>query len=337
MESIVSIIVPVYNAEKYLDRCVKSIAKQTYTNIEIILVDDGSPDNCPKMCDDFAKEDSRIKVIHKENAGAGEARNTGLDNATGEFVCFVDSDDYIEEDTIKKCMTLIKKDLTNTAVFGLTHFNDNGTLSPVNISVDKTYFDKAAIKNELIPSFFTTSFGFDIGVVCKIFYKKIIDDNSLRFMSEREIYSEDALFLLQYFSRCESASIVPENLYKCYENNASLSRAYKKEREEKLDDFLVKALKITQKEKLPNTASLHIMARYHGAAMVEYKRIVLSDLSYSEKTKILKSKYNNKLLQSTLKKEVFAVEKWTLRLFYGCVKLHLYFLSYLLLWLKAHN
>ncbi len=93
---LISVIVPVYKVEKYLDRCLESIVNQTYTNLEIILVDDGSPDNCPQMCDDWASKDSRIKVIHKENNGVAEARNCGLDSAKGELIGFVDSDDWTE-------------------------------------------------------------------------------------------------------------------------------------------------------------------------------------------------------------------------------------------------
>lgn len=94
---IVSIIVPVYNVEKYLDRCVESIVNQTYKNLEIILVDDGSPDNCSAMCDEWAKKDNRIKVIHKENGGVSSARNIAIKNATGDLIEFVDSDDFIDK------------------------------------------------------------------------------------------------------------------------------------------------------------------------------------------------------------------------------------------------
>ena len=98
----VTVVLPIYNVEKYLDRSVKSIVEQTYTNLEIILVDDGSPDMCPQMCDEWARKDKRIKVIHKKNAGLGMARNTGIDNASGDYICFFDSDDcykYNREDT----------------------------------------------------------------------------------------------------------------------------------------------------------------------------------------------------------------------------------------------
>ena len=97
----VSVIVPVYNVEKYLDRCMQSLLNQTLKDIEIIMVDDGSPDNCPKMCDDYAKQDSRVKVIHKKNAGLGLARNSGLEVATGEYVAFVDSDDFTDVDAYR--------------------------------------------------------------------------------------------------------------------------------------------------------------------------------------------------------------------------------------------
>lgn len=101
---LISVIVPVYKVEPYLDECVQSLVNQTYRNLEIILVDDGSPDNCPAMCDNWAKKDKRIKVIHKENGGLSSARNAGLDSASGDYVGFVDSDDFIESDMYEKLL-----------------------------------------------------------------------------------------------------------------------------------------------------------------------------------------------------------------------------------------
>lgn len=102
---LISVIVPIYNVEKFLDRCVESIVKQTYSNLEIILVDDGSPDLCPILCEQWAEKDKRIKVIHKCNGGLSDARNCGLINATGEYILFVDSDDYLALDA---CETLLQ-------------------------------------------------------------------------------------------------------------------------------------------------------------------------------------------------------------------------------------
>ena len=97
MNPLISVIVPIYNVEKYLARCVDSIVNQTYKNLEIILVDDGSPDSCPDICDVWKEKDDRIKVIHKKNGGLSDARNAGLDIAQGEYVAFVDSDDFIDD------------------------------------------------------------------------------------------------------------------------------------------------------------------------------------------------------------------------------------------------
>lgn len=94
-QSLVSIIVPIYKVQEYLNECIESIVNQTYKNIELILVDDGSPDKCPQMCDEWAGKDNRIRVIHKENGGLSSARNAGLDIIKGEYVAFVDSDDFI--------------------------------------------------------------------------------------------------------------------------------------------------------------------------------------------------------------------------------------------------
>ena len=101
MFPLVSIIIPVYNVEQYLDKCVESVIRQTYSNLEIILVDDGSPDNCPEMCDRYSKIDPRILVIHKKNGGLSEARNAGIDIAKGEYISFIDSDDYVEDNYVK--------------------------------------------------------------------------------------------------------------------------------------------------------------------------------------------------------------------------------------------
>ena len=109
MKNLISVIIPVYNVEKYLLRCVDSIIHQTYENLEIILVDDGSPDRCGEMCDEYAAKDSRIKVIHKQNGGLSDARNVAIDVTKGEYVTFVDSDDYVELNYIETLYSLIER------------------------------------------------------------------------------------------------------------------------------------------------------------------------------------------------------------------------------------
>ena len=108
-KDLISIIIPVYKVEKYLEKCIESVLKQTYTNLQVILVDDGSPDNCGKICDEYAKKDSRIEIIHKVNGGLSDARNVGIAKAKGKYIGFVDSDDYIKEDMYEILINLIKE------------------------------------------------------------------------------------------------------------------------------------------------------------------------------------------------------------------------------------
>lgn len=119
MNDLISVIIPIYKVEEYLDACVASVVGQTYRNLEIILVDDGSPDNCPQMCNDWAKKDARIKVIHKKNGGLSDARNAGLEIAQGTFIAFVDSDDYIKPDMLEKLHATICKENADIAACGI--------------------------------------------------------------------------------------------------------------------------------------------------------------------------------------------------------------------------
>ena len=128
MQPLVSVIVPVYNVEKTLDRCISSIVNQTYHNLEIILVDDGSPDNCPQICDEWAKRDVRIKVVHKHNEGLGMARNTGMNNAKGDYLCFVDSDDFLDLTAVQKACQMICEFNADLALFGVSYIDSNGNI-----------------------------------------------------------------------------------------------------------------------------------------------------------------------------------------------------------------
>lgn len=128
-QSLISVIVPIYKVQDYLDECVESIINQTYSNIEIILVDDGSPDECPNMCDAWAKKDSRIRVVHKKNGGLSSARNAGLDVANGEYICFVDSDDFICKDALENLYNRIKDDATVGITSGMIYRYQDGCTS----------------------------------------------------------------------------------------------------------------------------------------------------------------------------------------------------------------
>ena len=128
----VSIIVPVYNAEKYLRQCVESLLSQTYRNVEIILVDDGSPDECPQLCNAYASKDKRVRVTHKKNEGAALARKTGLEVTTGEYVLFVDCDDWIESNTVSDCLNIALRDNADCVMFGyIREYPGKSILNPL--------------------------------------------------------------------------------------------------------------------------------------------------------------------------------------------------------------
>ena len=117
---LVSVVVPVYQAQDYLNQCVQSVLRQTYPHLEIILVDDGSPDACPALCDAYAAQNERIRVIHKENGGLSSAREAGIQNASGDYIMVVDSDDWIEPDTVASCIEVAQRDNAGCVMFGYT-------------------------------------------------------------------------------------------------------------------------------------------------------------------------------------------------------------------------
>ena len=148
---LISIVVPVYNVEKYISRCIESIIKQTYTNIEIIIIDDGSPDNSGVICDDFAKKDDRIRVIHQNNMGLSGARNTGIRLAMGSYIAFVDSDDWINTEMIEVLYNLIKEYDAQIAACGVEMIGDEGHVAFFSDNLDEIrVYSKDEAMNELL-------------------------------------------------------------------------------------------------------------------------------------------------------------------------------------------
>lgn len=146
----ISIIVPFYNVEKYASKCIESIINQTYKNLEIILVDDGSKDNCGKICDEFAKKDKRIKVIHKTNGGLSDARNAGIKEATGNYIGFVDSDDYIESDMYEYLLNLLEKNNADISICGVGEVYEDFEEESIKTKEDVIIYDNKEALKELL-------------------------------------------------------------------------------------------------------------------------------------------------------------------------------------------
>lgn len=232
----VSVIVPVYNVEQYLKRCVNSILEQTEENIEIILVDDGSPDSCPQLCDEFAAQDNRIKVIHQKNAGLGMARNSGLEIASGEFVMFVDSDDYIVPNAIEILYHIAETSNADTVLAGYYRKNTtkiNECLLPFK---DKCFEGKAEIINNILinmlgspPDYYDDIF-LKRSVWGNLYSLKLLKKNNILFCSERKFISEDLIFDMEYYPITNKVAVSSKPVYYYCVNSESLTLSYDKDR-----------------------------------------------------------------------------------------------------------
>lgn len=206
MQEKISIIVPIYKVEKYLDECVKSIVNQTYSNIEIILVDDGSPDKCSKICDDWAMKDSRIKVVHKKNAGLAMARNTGVEVSSGEYIAFVDSDDYINADYCEKLYGVLKKNDAEIAGCRFYRNKINGDeyiYPPADSNFDFCIDPYTAMKRTYN----------DFGVFCVAWNKLYKRDIVTKHPFYDVKIAEDARIIRERFFACERIAWTQEPLY----------------------------------------------------------------------------------------------------------------------------
>lgn len=219
MNEKVSVIVPIYKVEKYLRKCIDSLISQSYKNLEIILVDDGSPDNCGIICDEYSKLDERIKVIHKKNGGLSDARNAGLKVVTGEFIIFVDSDDYVSNDYIEYMYNLILKTKADIGIVMELKFNGNVKIPRVKEKI-KIYDSCEGLISMLYQKEFSN------GVNSKIYSRKIID--GIEF-PVGEIY-EDLGTIYKYFLKAKK--IVFSNLPKYYylqRNDSIMGSSFKKQ------------------------------------------------------------------------------------------------------------
>lgn len=336
-EPLVSVIIPVYNVEKYFGRCIESIVNQTYKKLEIILVDDGSVDSSPEICDDFALKDKRIKVIHKENAGAGLARNSGLDIASGEYVLFVDSDDYIDINTVEKCVGAAEKDGSQLVIYGRTDADTSGRTFVQPVKTDIYVFRDRDVTEKVFAGLFTHSMGFGVGVCGKLISMQAIRTGNLRFRSEREILSEDAFFLTELFAFVNSVSIVPENYYYYVTNGNSFSRTFKSNYQEMNDRFLVSCLDKCREQGYSENVINCLKVRYQIYSLEGMKQVAALNIPEKEKIKRLKKLTENQVLKSTLSDSVISLNKKGAQIYWHLFRLGFSRLCYLLLRYKIRK
>lgn len=216
-----SIIIPIYNSEKYLHRLLDSVINQTYKDIEIILVNDGSTDNSLNICEEFRSRDNRIKICNKTNGGVSSARNEGIEIATGEYITFIDADDYIDKNYIEMLVNNIE------GGYLIKIFNNK----KLDQKIEKYEFIKQILANEVTG-----------GCWGYLFNKKILDFNNIRFDLNTS-YMEDTIFVMEYLMQVESVKLIRENLYHYEAKKGSLTSS-KNNVEEKINGYSYSMLKI---------------------------------------------------------------------------------------------
>lgn len=221
--NLISIIVPVYKVEAYLDKCIESIVKQSYKSIEIIIVDDGSPDRCPIICDDWSRKDDRIRVIHKKNGGLSDARNYGIEEAAGEFIMFVDSDDYISEDMCEQLIEIAQHDKVDIVSGNFFKVQENGKIEKNDMSIGCK--QKKYSNIELLQHYFTVG-SVDLEVVWNKLYRRNIffSQDRVRFPFGR--LHEDCFTTYQLYFNARSITVIDKPLYYYLQRGNSIMGSY---------------------------------------------------------------------------------------------------------------
>lgn len=253
----ISVIVPVYNVEKYITQCVDSLLSQTYKDFEIILVDDGSTDSSGKICDDYAKNNLNIQVIHKINQGLGLARNTGLQYASGEYVTFVDSDDYVSPTLLENLYQGIQEKDVNVCLGGYKKINDFGDIlyeEKYNTKIYNqiSYTNEAFIK--MLGSLPNKHDSIRMSVWNALYDMSIIKKNNIIFPSERELISEDLIFDFYYYQYVKKCKLLNNSDYYYRTNPNSLTMSYRKDRFKKTMVFYQHLNKLMENSSFSNEA-----------------------------------------------------------------------------------
>lgn len=289
MKGLISVVVPVYKVEPYLVRCVDSILGQTYSNLEVILVDDGSPDGCGILCDAYAEKDPRVRVVHKENAGLGMARNTGIENATGEYICFFDSDDYIALDTIEKAYQLARAEQSEIVLFGFHKVSSAGeVINSIIPQTDKVTCAGPEVQSDFLPDLIAAKSGshrknLHMSACACLYSMELISRAHWRFASEREIISEDVFSLMCLYKDVRRVSVLSQALYFYCENGQSLTHVYRRDRYEKICHFHQASVNKARELGFSQEVIYRLQEQFLSFTIAAMKMIARADCPESEK------------------------------------------------------
>lgn len=304
----VSIIVPVYNVEKYLVRCLESLINQTLKEIEIILVDDGSTDGSPKICDEYAEKDSRIVVVHKQNEGLGMARNSGLALAQGEYVVFVDSDDFVVTNAYEEMYEVIKSNKADMLMAGYYQFDTEKDLSrEIKIFSEKKVIENDDAKKmsyQMVGSAPSEVTDEKIGMsVWKNMYSRaFLQRHQIVFCSEREFVSEDAIFHLVAVPKMKKIVVVNKSYYYyCKNAGPSLSSTFRESKFSEYKKLYQKEHNLLEVANLLTEGRVYIARMFLGNVRAHIKQLsCYKAYSWRKKKEIMKTIINDELLNDIL-------------------------------------
>lgn len=341
-QPLVTIVLPIYNVEKYLNKCVESVVNQTYKNLEILMVNDGSHDGCAQICDDWAKRDCRVRAIHKQNQGLGMARNTGIEHALGEFICFFDSDDYIREDTVEKTVKKIVEQNADMAIFGYSSVRDDGTtLSTFIPAVGEQTYRGDSVRETFLPDFIAPDYrqkrprALYMSAWVAMYSMAVIRRSGWRFVSEREIIAEDVYSLVDFVQHVDVVTVVPEAFYYYRINEQSLSRSYRPDRYQKIRYFYQETIKLCGLIGYNKDVLHRVSKPYLSFTLAALKQEASADCPMYQRFGKVKSIVNDEILQQVLWQNRNDVVSWPRWLIFFFMRHKWHMLTYLLLIAKG--
>ncbi len=302
----VSIIVPCWGVEKYLDRCIESLTNQTLREIEIILVDDESPDRVPEMCDEWAKKDNRIKVIHKKNGGLGMACNSGLEVATGNYIAFCDSDDWVELNMYEKMYITAINTGADAVYTGIQTIDEKGNVHLMN------QYDRSEVLNKK-----EKIVGFAMDMICSraedpieshiamsakivLYRRALIEKNNLKFVSERKFISEDLIWNLDILGNASIVATIPETFYYYYNNSSSLSKRVRLDRFVFFKSIRAELIRRTAILGFPNDVNERIDRMFLRYVRHDIGNILLSNYTIKQRWRTVMRNMSDKQTQEIL-------------------------------------
>lgn len=335
----VSIIVPCYNVELYLDRCVYSLVNQTLRDIEIILVDDESPDNIPQMCDEWGRTDSRIRVVHKKNGGLGMACNSGIDIATGDYIAFCDSDDYVDLECYEVLYKTAILNKVDAVYSGIKRVSKREGITIMSQAKEQHIFVSDEISKfqlDMISSSPSDRVERHRQMSAKtvLYSGAIIRKNKVRFHSERQYISEDLLFNLDFLQYCSRVIELPQSYYYYCMNASSLSQKFRFDRFEKYKLFRNYLLSNYEWTNEIEEAHNRINKLFIGYTRGDIQKIVKSKVSFWSKWFLLSRICNDDIWSQLAQEYPVEMMPKDKKLIFELIRFRLVLVLYILFKLK---